>query len=602
MNQVEKNQQYTIIAKDNNLIQYEIIMSMNTKQDLLNLVIEPNENFNQKYKAEFDLNSLRNIHNIFQVKSIPNAFNEIVKLIEYNKKYGIKNKINFEQQNLVLIIPYAHNFIQFELKKKDLNVGDKFNYFQKIIENLQSQINHMNERIKKLENNVKEYENGKLVFDGEHKDGKRYIGKEYNKNGKLIFDGEYKDGKKYKGKKYNERGKLIFEGEYEMETGLEYNGQRKTYNENDILLFEGEIKEGKIWNGTFYELNGIICGKIINGSGKGKEYGLNNKLLFEGEFKDGKYYKGTNYIYEYRLEYLTWEIQYNEGNICFTKNYDEKGRLLFEGTIVTPFKEYEKEKNYLDGKLFNYDDNGDLIFEGQIIKGKTKKGTQYFKANSQMFINNTENSPHSNANEINPEDKIIFEGELRDNLWWTGKFYLINKLGNKTFLSELKEGYGKIKKFWDFEEFEGEMRNGKFWNGVYKKYNIKGKIKFDGKWRDGHKYKGKEYNDESELIFEGEYDEQNKKYKGKKYEGNKLIFEGEFKDEKEWNGEMKIDRLMYKFQGEIRKGVRWNGHAETYDFKGEIREGKKWMGYEIGNPKKYNAISFFKDGKIYNYK
>ena len=136
MNQVEKNQQYTIIAKDNNLIQYEIIMSMNTKQDLLNLVLEPNENFNQKYKAEFDLNSLRNIHNIFQVKSIPNAFNEIVKLIEYNKKYEIENKINFEQQNLVLIIPYAHNFIQFELKKKDLNVGDKFNYFQKIIENL----------------------------------------------------------------------------------------------------------------------------------------------------------------------------------------------------------------------------------------------------------------------------------------------------------------------------------------------------------------------------------------------------------------------------------------------------------------------------------
>ena len=141
----------------------------------MNLVIEPNENFYHKYKAEFDLNSLGNIHNLFQVKSIPDAYNEIVKLIEYNKKYGIENKINFEQQNLVLIIPYAHNFIKFELKKKDLNYGDKFNYFQKIIENLQSQINRMNERIKKLENNVKEYnENGILIFDGEYKDGKRY--------------------------------------------------------------------------------------------------------------------------------------------------------------------------------------------------------------------------------------------------------------------------------------------------------------------------------------------------------------------------------------------------------------------------------------------
>ena len=146
MNQVGNNQQYLIIAKDKNSIQYEIIMSINILKDTLNLIIEPNENFYQKYKAELNLESIRNIH---------------------NKRFGIDNKINLEQ-NMILIIPYAHNCIKFELQRKDLNYGDKFNYFEKIIKNLQNQINTMNERIKKLENNVKEYNsNGKLIFDGE---------------------------------------------------------------------------------------------------------------------------------------------------------------------------------------------------------------------------------------------------------------------------------------------------------------------------------------------------------------------------------------------------------------------------------------------------
>ena len=38
--------------------------------------------------------------------------------------------------------------------------------------------------------------------------------KEFNKEGKLIFEGEYKEGVKYKGKEYNNSGELIFEGEF----------------------------------------------------------------------------------------------------------------------------------------------------------------------------------------------------------------------------------------------------------------------------------------------------------------------------------------------------------------------------------------------------
>ena len=41
------------------------------------------------------------------------------------------------------------------------------------------------------------------------------IGKEYYENGKLKYEGEFKEGKKNgKGKEYDELGNLIFEGEY----------------------------------------------------------------------------------------------------------------------------------------------------------------------------------------------------------------------------------------------------------------------------------------------------------------------------------------------------------------------------------------------------
>ena len=225
--------------------------------------------------------------------------------------------------------------------------------------------------------------------------------------------------------------------------------------------------------------------------------------------------------------------------------------------------------------------NDDLEFEGQIIKGKDKKGKQYIKANSQIFINDVNNSQNSNANgditnQINPEDKIIFEGEIKGTLWWTGKFYLINNSGNKTLLGELNEGNGRINKFWDFEEFKGEVRNGIFWKGPFKKYNNKGELIFDGEYKDG-RYKGKEYKD-GNLLFDGEYKD-DRKYKGKEYDkNNKIIFDGEYHNGNRWNGKIIIDEWKNKFEGEIREGKMWNGRAKNEGFEGELREGKVWNG------------------------
>ena len=269
MNKEENKEQYKILAKDDNLNQYEIIMSLQENKNIINFMIEPDETHDCKYKGEFDITSLIESHAFFKnrVKNIKDAYNEIIILIESNKEKGAENKVNFEQ-NLFLIIPYQpmfSDFIKFELKKERLNTKDKLDIFSKMIKDLKDQINIMNEKIKKLENNVKIC----------------------NKEGKLIFDGEYKNGLKYKGKEYNDEGKLIFDGEYK--NGEPFNGIMKQYK-NGKLLSDGEYKNGLFWNITYYEFDGTKNRKIINGNGNGKEYG-GDKIKFDGEYKDGKRYK-----------------------------------------------------------------------------------------------------------------------------------------------------------------------------------------------------------------------------------------------------------------------------------------------------------------------
>ena len=79
-------------------------------------------------------------------------------------------------------------------------------------------------------------------------------GKEYN-NGKLIFEGEYVDNQKYKGKNYI----------------------------NNKLEFEGEYKNGEKWNGNGFDKYGNIIYALVNGNGSIKEYNDDGTLQFEGE-------------------------------------------------------------------------------------------------------------------------------------------------------------------------------------------------------------------------------------------------------------------------------------------------------------------------------
>ena len=109
-----------------------------------------------------------------------------------------------------------------------------------------------------------------MEFEGEYLNGERHgKGKEYN-NGKLIFEGEYLYSQKLSGKNYID-GKLEYEGEY---------------------LYD------KKWNGKGYDGN-YITYVLKNGNGKVKEYDENNALIFEGEYLNGeKNGKGKEYNYK----------------------------------------------------------------------------------------------------------------------------------------------------------------------------------------------------------------------------------------------------------------------------------------------------------------
>ena len=84
----------------------------------------------------------------------------------------------------------------------------------------------------------KYYINGILEFEGEFLYNQKWNGKGYDENGIIIYELINGNGKV---KEYNEN-KLIFEGEY---LNGKRNGKGKEYDLNDKLIFEGEYLNGK---------------------------------------------------------------------------------------------------------------------------------------------------------------------------------------------------------------------------------------------------------------------------------------------------------------------------------------------------------------------
>ena len=122
----------------------------------------------------------------------------------------------------------------------------------------------------------------KLSFEGQYVNGlKNGKGKEYNKEGKILFEGEYKNGKRWNGIIRNYYYDTMI-SVYELIEG-EIKGKVKEYYKNGQLEFEGEYLDGKKWNGFIYNKDDAQKYEIKNGNGNESvdEECLNYEKLLE---------------------------------------------------------------------------------------------------------------------------------------------------------------------------------------------------------------------------------------------------------------------------------------------------------------------------------
>ena len=344
----------------------------------------------------------------------------------------------------------------------------------------------------KRNGNYKFYANGKLMIDFEYLDeeiikGKVYdiygnliteikengFRKDYN-GGKLIFEGEYLNGKKNgKGKEYlyYDKGKIIIEAEY-LNGGK--NGKVKAYYNNCKIMFEGEFLNGKPWNIKSYDEKGNLLYILESGKGKVRVADIipNNELLFcDKEFLNGiAHGKGKEYnIYGQ----LVSETEYLYGKLCGKLICYENNKLIKIIDIDSMIG--DKINGY--GKIFNED--GKLEYEGEVFKHIRIKGRGYIKG------------------------ILEYEGEYSFGKKWNGKGYDEN--GN--IIYELINGNGKVKEYNDEDVlvFEGEYLNGKK-NGKFKEFNNEGILNYEGEYLNG-KLNGKliEYNSLGKMVMEYEF-------------------------------------------------------------------------------------------------
>ena len=142
----------------------------------------------------------------------------------------------------------------------------------------------------------KEYYLDKIKFEGEYKNGNKFIGIEYDDSGNIIkkFDGTEKDISLYN---------YVFNNET---SNKKRNGKDKEYNLNGNLIYEGEYLNGER-------------------HGSGKEY-YKEKLKFEGDYLYGSKIKGKFYI----NEKLRYEGEYLYDKFYNGTGYDENGNIIFE--------------------------------------------------------------------------------------------------------------------------------------------------------------------------------------------------------------------------------------------------------------------------------
>ena len=423
--------------------------------------------------------------------------NDIIK----EKNFSIDYIDTFNEQNYVKEIIKSNIILPSNNENKENKILNKIE--TKIEKKFNKKINFENEN-KNKETNEKKLifpvinSEEKIILD--EKDNKNKINDDINKDKdstnllNIIIEQRKKENKNYffyfTSLKPSQI-EYIWKGEYNKSN--KKHGKGKDYDFDDNIIFEGIYENGSRKNGIEYY---IIGTKRYEGEYK-------NKLRWNGIFYDiDMKYKyeiknGNGYIKEfYENGCLKYEGDIKEGKKNGKgKIYDECGHLIYEGNFENNIKKGI-------GKIYNY--SGDLIFEGEIDNEKQIKGNKYIYNSFGELINKNENGKI-----IDFKSKRLFINDrMIQNCVWVVMKNKKYKLGN------------------DFPIFEGEYKDGKYYKG--KEYNYNSKLIFEGEYKDGKKWNGIFYNpknnNNSGNLINGNGIIQEYNYDGK------LIFEGEYKD------------------------------------------------------------------------
>lgn len=263
---------------------------------------------------------------------------------------------------------------------------------------------------------------GDLLFEGQVY-GSEYlyegIGKFY-KNGRLIYAGAFKQGKRQGSGKQYLKGKIIYEGLF-MNGKRQGEGKEYDMKDDSIMVYQGRWKAGKrhgygvsnkdigMWiNGKFSDVGELVGKRVYCES---KVFTLDGRLLYNGDLKDRKFHgKGKEYV----AGKLVYDGEFEEGIRTGEGNLYDKGILVFEGGFENgektgSGKEYVSTWNSKTRKA-----EPKLRFEGWFLNGmRNGSGTEYSKEGKKTYTGNFVNGlRHGDGTEFLANGKPSFKGQF----------------------------------------------------------------------------------------------------------------------------------------------------------------------------------------------
>ena len=243
----------------------------------------------EEYESNLTFEELKNIHKAFSMLNSTQEFIEYIKILIQNNKLTI-NKENEYRIIINMIVEYLYkqNTIEIDLKLKKINTD-------KIVKNLSKQINILNEKLQKVENNYIELKEENKNIKEDYKKIKDESDKIKNEN-KII-----KEENKKLNEKFNQFEIIIDYLKKQMLSLKIENKETKEkidnrYLSNSSIMKEGEFEmiKSTINNLMSLEIKEIkkIFQATINGS-EPKDFhnkcdGIKNTLVLYKSSKLGK--------------------------------------------------------------------------------------------------------------------------------------------------------------------------------------------------------------------------------------------------------------------------------------------------------------------------